>query len=162
MWANDHNDLIAVMLPAGLFLVQTTRQGVSPSSLFGFDANEKLITGPVCLIDFRNLCARAVCLPTMLRRKVTEEQHVQFSTFDAQPLLQMRQLLDACRTGTQDRGSVVSLQQAATLAASFSHSTLWRLLAKAALELEELEIAEEALVRSVTMTQTQPFCLGGQ
>ncbi|CDI74624.1 Whole genome shotgun assembly, reference scaffold old set, scaffold scaffold_25, related [Eimeria praecox] len=147
MWASDHDDLIAVLQQTGLLLVYTRCQDRSPSFFLGVDVSKEPFSGPLYLLEFCNLCARALCFPALPQQKVAESKQQILRTFDAEPLVQMRRLLRTRQQKIDDSGGLSGLQQAAALATRFNHPILWRLLAEAALASEELGITEEALVR---------------
>lgn len=147
MWASDHDDLIAVMQQTGLLLFYTRCHDGSPSSFGCVEASKNHPVGPLYLVEFCNLCARALCFSLLFHQKPALPQQECLRTFDAEPLLQMRHLLGTCQRKTGDSGGLPGLKRAAAFAARFNHPILWRLLAEAALSSEELGITEEALVR---------------
>ncbi|CDJ35916.1 WD repeat protein 35, related [Eimeria mitis] len=147
MWASDHDDLIAVLQHMGILLLHTRSQGGAPSLFLGVEAPKEPLVGPLYLVEFYNLRARALCFSTLLQQKIAEPKQEAVRVFEAEPLLQMRHLLGASQKRPGDSGGLASLQKAAAFAARFNHPILWRLLAEAALALEDLGITEEALVR---------------
>lgn len=146
-WASDHDDLIAVLQRTRLLLVSTGYQGVTQPYCMGFGPPKELPDGPLYLIEFSGLCAKALCLPSFLQEKDDAAEKNFLMCYEAEPLLQMRKLVDLHRRGKGEPEAPAGLQRAAALAAKFSHPTLWRLVADAALATEELNLAEEALVR---------------
>ncbi|CDJ49405.1 hypothetical protein, conserved [Eimeria brunetti] len=146
MWASDHDDLIAVLQQMRLLLVYTRCQDGTPFLFSGVEASKERRVGPLYLVEFCNLRARALCFSSLLQQKIAEPQQEILRAFDAEPLLEMRHLLGSRQKKT-DSGGFASLQKAAAFAARFNHPILWRLLAEAALASEELGITEEALVR---------------
>lgn len=147
VWASDHDDLIAVLRQMGLVLVYAGCQNRTPSFFVGANASKGPPLGPLYLIEFCNLRARALCFPALMQQRIDGPKQEILKHFDAEPLVQMRNLLGSRRKHSEDSEGPAGLQQAAAFAARFNHPILWRLLAEAALASEELGITEEALVR---------------
>ena len=160
LWASDHNDLLAVLQRTQMQLVYTGGQDASLSCRMDFKASTEPTKGPLYLIEFTSLCAKVLCLNSLLQGPPDAAGQQIIVSYDAQPLIQMRQLVQVRRRGSDDPGTLAGLQQAAALASRLNHPTLWRLLADAALQTEELDVTEEALVRCAIPTQQQLYCSG--
>lgn len=152
LWASDHRDLIAVLHQTRIVLFFTGQKAKRPPSFMNFEAPEELIKRPLYLVDFNGLRLKALAYPFAAEEanEMPEQQLVK--GFVAEPLLLMRQLVETSRTIGEHGAPSVGLRQAASLAATLNHSTLWRLLADAALAAEQLDVTEEALVRCAELS----------
>ncbi|KAL8274937.1 hypothetical protein Esti_001137 [Eimeria stiedai] len=161
-WASDHGDLIAVLQLTRVLLVYIRLDSGSESSCMEPEEPSETFSEQLHLIDFSSLCARALCTKSIstLTAKPSASEQPQIIKYNAEPLLQMRRLVNLRQRPTeggaegqeilyQDAGPEEPgiLQQAAELAARLSHPTLWKLLADTALAIEKLEVTEEAFVK---------------
>ncbi|KAL8435232.1 hypothetical protein ACSSS7_002621 [Eimeria intestinalis] len=159
-WASDHEDLIAVLQLTRVLLVHIRLQSESDFSYM--EEPTQTFCEQLFLIDFSSLCARALCTKSLssftAKSAASEQPHI--VKYNAEPLLQMRQLVNLRQRPTEYKAGGPRtlhqpagpegpgvLQQAAELAARLSHPTLWKLLADTALAIEQLDVTEEAFVR---------------
>ncbi|KAL8451764.1 hypothetical protein Emed_001780 [Eimeria media] len=146
----------------GCCLVVARLQSGSESSCMVPEERNEAASEQLHLIDFTSLCVRALCAKSLFNvtagSAVSEQPRI--IKYNAEPLLQMRQLLDLRQKSPEgkDRRQRILyqaagteepciLQQATELAARFNHTTLWKLLADTALAIEQLDITEEAFLR---------------
>ncbi|KAL8424734.1 hypothetical protein Efla_001323 [Eimeria flavescens] len=160
IWASDHEKLIAVLQLTRVFLLSVEPPSDTSSSYMGLDSFGESPRGQLYLIDFSDLRVRALSSDSLLNASGNCEQP-RFLTYKAEPLLQMEQLMNLRREASErvaeglekaeqliDPEGPGLLHQATAIAAKFSHPILWRLLADAALASEQLDVTEEAFVRS--------------
>ncbi|XP_026190918.1 uncharacterized protein LOC34618801 [Cyclospora cayetanensis] len=143
----DQDNMIAVLQGSRMILICTTHQEADQPYNMSLQANDKPPCGPMYLIELSNLCAKALCLSCFQQGQAAASEHDFLIRYDAEPLVQMRQLISLEQLRTDESGALVGLRRATALAARFNHPTLWKLIADAALLMEDVDAIEEALVR---------------
>ncbi|OEH78086.1 wd repeat-containing protein [Cyclospora cayetanensis] len=146
LWASDQDNMIAVLQGSRMILICTTHQEADQPYNMSLQANDKPPCGPMYLIELSNLCAKALCLSCFQQGQAAASEHDFLIRYDAEPLVQMRQLISLEQLRTDESGALVGLRRATALAARFNHPTLWKLIADAALLMEDVDAIEEALV----------------